>query len=260
MEAQRQAQYHSTAGLSLNMDARQEAEQLKSQLKQNANPRRAAGEKAYLKSPQQFYGVDVPTLRKLARTWVKANKKASMDEVAELVVQLWDSDWHEERSLAIQLLEYRSADLTLKHMPLIEKMIGEAVGWAHLDAIATTVVGALIDNDPATLEYLPHWAESDNFWVRRAAVLAQNIQFRRGEGDFDLFTKLTVPMFNEVKDWSKEERFFIRKAIGWSLRELVPARPDLVFDFVRQYQNQMSGLTFREATRKLPEEMRAKLG
>ena len=242
------------------MDAQQEAEQLKIQLSQHANPKRATGEKAYLKSPQRFYGVDVPTLRKLARAWVKTNKKASMDEVAELAAQLWDSDWHEERSLAILLLEYRSTDLRLEHMPLIEKMIGEAVGWAHLDAIATTVVGALIDNDRATLAYLPRWTQSDNFWVRRAAVLAQNIQFRRGEGDFDLFTKLTTPMFTEGKSWSKEERFFIRKAIGWSLRELVRARPDLVFDFVRQHQHEMSGLTFREATRKLPQEMRAKLG
>lgn len=241
------------------MDIQKEAEQLVSQLQQQGNPNRAAGEKAYLKSPQQFHGVDMPSLRRMARAWVKANKHASMDDVTRLAAWLWESDWHEERSLAIMLLEYHSAQLTLDHVLLIEKMINEAAGWAHLDAIATTLAGALIENDPSMLEYLPIWAESDNFWVRRAAVLAQIRQFRRGKGDFDLFTRLTVPMFNEGKDWSKEERFFIRKAIGWSLRELAQARPDLVFDFVQQHRHAMSGLTLREATRKLPDDLRAKL-
>lgn len=236
-----------------------EVEQLKAQLRQHADPKRAAGEKAYLKSPQQFYGVDVPTLRKLARAWTKANKRADINTVAAAVAQLWDSDWHEERSLAILLLEYRKDKLTLAHLPLVEKMIGEAVGWAHLDALATTVVGALIDNNAAILEYLPRWAQSANFWVRRAAVLAQITQFRRGEGDFELFTQITVPMLNEGKSWTKEERFFIRKAIGWALRELASKQPELVLDYVRQHQQEMSGLTFREATRKLPDELRAKL-
>jgi 3-methyladenine DNA glycosylase AlkD len=241
------------------MDIQHEAKELIDQLRQHANPKRAAGEKAYLKSPQQFRGVDMPTLRRIARAWVKANKRADIDDVTALAARLWDSDWHEERSLAILLLEYRSSDLTLEHLPLIEKMINEAVGWAHLDAIATAVVGALIDNDPATLDYLPRWAQSDSFWVRRAAVLAQNIQFRRGEGNFDLFTQLVVPMFAEGKNWSKEERFFIRKAVGWSLRELVLAQPERVFNFVKQHQSKMSGLTFREATRKLPDDLRAQL-
>lgn len=94
----------------------------------------------------------------------------------------------------------------------------------------------MIETDPKTLDYLTGWAKSDNFWVRRTVILAQVLQFRRGEGS----------------DWSKEERFFIRKAIGWALRELAPKQPKLVYNFVQQYKDVMSGLTFREATRKLP--------
>ena len=217
--------------MSVDMDYENELEHFRAQLRQNADPERATNEKAYLKSQQQFYGVKVPTLRKIAKVWLKQHKQAPVTDIAEMAACLWDSDWHEERSLATMLLQYRSADLTLAQMPVIEKMMNEATGWVHLDALATWVVGALIDHDASTLRYLPIWAESGNFWVRRAAILAQILQFRRGEGDFDLFARLAVPMFDEGRTWTKDERFFIRKAIGWALRELAPSQPALVQGF-----------------------------
>lgn len=241
------------------MDADHERKALIKQLRQRADPKRAAGEKAYLKSPQQFHGVNMPGLRTISKAWHKSHKNEPIAAIAQVSAILWDSDWHEERSLAILILEHRQKDLTRQQMPLIEKMIHEAVGWAHLDAIATGLVGALIDTDPTVLDELPRWAKSENFWVRRAAVLAQIRQFRRGEGDFDLFTRIAAPMLNEGKDWSKEERFFIRKAIGWTLRELAPRQPGWVVNFVQHYRLDMAGLTYREATRKLPAEYRQQL-
>ncbi len=251
-------QYHRASGLRL-MDTTAEIAQLEETLRDQGTPERAAYEKAYLKSALQHYGVRVPDLRRIARSWLKTQHDCSIDDIADMAAALWDSDWHEEKSLAIMLLEYRSADLSMAQMPLIERMINEAATWAHLDEIAVHLVGALIDHDPQTLDYLPQWAESGNFWVRRTALLAQNSQFRRGDGDFALFTRLAVPMFEEGREWSKDERFFIRKAIGWTLRELTKTRPEQVFEFVQQHRGQMSGLTFREATRNLPSELRDRL-
>jgi 3-methyladenine DNA glycosylase AlkD len=242
-----------------NMNYLAELDFLRLRLGENADPARARSEKTYLKSDQQFYGVKVPTLRKMAKSWLKTQKQADISDIARLAGLLWDSEWHEERSLATMLLEYRAADLTLKQMPLIERMIHEATTWAHLDAIAAWIIGPLIDHDKQTLDYLPRWAKSANFWVRRTAILAQLPQFRRGVGDMDLFTQLVVTMFNEDKRWGKDERFFIRKAIGWTLREIAAKNPQFVFEFVLQYRDQMSGLTLREATRNLPEDFKARL-
>ena len=66
-------------------------------------------------------------------------------------------------------------------------------------------------------------------------------------------------MFDEDPAWTKDERFFIRKAIGWTLRELSKADPERVLIFAQQHCDAMSGLTFREGTRKLPDEMQAAL-
>ena len=62
-----------------------------------------------------------------------------------------------------------------------------------------------------------------------------------------------VPMFDEGMHWSKSERFFIRKAIGWALREIANVEPEVAFEFIKRYKHKMSGLTFREASRNLPE-------
>jgi 3-methyladenine DNA glycosylase AlkD len=241
------------------VNVEQEAEDLRAALEAQADPERAAGAQAYLKSALSFYGVRVPDIRKIAQAWLKAHRSAPIDTVDALAAHLWGSEWHEERSLAVMLLQYRGADLSADRLPLIERMMAEANTWAHLDEIAVRLVGALIDNDPSTLDRLPVWAESGNFWVRRAAVLAQLPQFRRGAGDLDLFSRIVIPMFAEGEGWSKEERFFIRKGIGWALREIGKQRPEWVADFAAAHRAAMSGLTFREATRNLPPELQARL-
>jgi 3-methyladenine DNA glycosylase AlkD len=234
------------------MDIKTELNYFRQQLQAQADPTRAEGEKRYLKSDLKFYGLSVPRLEKLIKAWLKEHADTPIDELVTLAEKLWESDYHEEKSLAVFMLVHRAKKLTLAHMPFIEKMMHEVNTWAHLDEIAVHIVGNMIETDPKTLDYLTGWAKSDNFWVRRTAILAQVLQFRRGEGNFELFAQIAAPMFQEGSGWSKEERFFIRKAIGWALRELAPKQPKLVYNFVQQYKDVMSGLTFREATRKLP--------
>lgn len=240
------------------MDAVSKVKFFRNELKKFADPRRAEGEKQYLKSALKHYGVTVPKVRKIAQAWLKTHSEETIDEVCALSQKLWDSNWHEEKSLAIELLTHRSSDLTSKHLPLVEKMIRSAKTWAHIDNIAVLVVGALIETDAKILRHLPKWSKSENFWVRRTAILAQMLQFRKGKGDFKLFSRIVVPMFNEGEQWSKEERFFIRKAIGWTLRELSKSRPELVFNFIKRHKDEMSGLTFREGSRNLPPVLQAK--
>lgn len=237
------------------MNYTQEIEHLKQQFQSYSDPKRAEGEKKYLKSSLHFYGVGVPNLRKIQKAWLKAHKNDPIEDVLQIAEKLWESEWHEEKSLAIGLLIARSKDLTLEHISVIEQMVNTFTTWAHGDELAIHLIGRLIDQDPRTLAFLTKWAKSDNFWVRRTAILAQILQFRRGEGDFALYEQIVVPNFEEGKSWSKEEKFFIRKAIGWSLRELAPKKPNLVYNFAQQYKTSMSGLTYREATRKLPKDL-----
>lgn len=241
----------------MNLDT--ELQQLFTEAKKYSDPKRAIGEKKYMKSPLKFLGVTTPNKRKIVKAWLRSHPDSTIDEVIKLSTALWDSEFSESRDLAVQLLQYRNKDLNLSHIHLIEKMINESVSWAHLDEIAKWLIGGLIDNDPSSIKYLSKWSKSDNFWVRRAALLGQIIQFRRKEGDKQLFFKLAVKEFDEGKNWSPKERFFIRKAIGWVLREIAEKEPQFTYSFVKKHAKAMSGLTFREATRKLPNKMQLEL-
>ena len=89
----------------------------------------------------------------------------------------------------------------------------------------------------------------DDFWVRRSAMLALLIPLRQGEGDFDRFARYANGML-------EEKEFFIRKAIGWVLREVSKKRPEVVYDWIAPRTHRASGVTMREAVKYLPGERR----
>ena len=226
---------------------------IRTELQKLADPKRAKGEKKYLKSPMKHYWVTVPQLIKISKSWVKENSELPFDQVIKQMSQLWEGEYHEERAVAICILEELRDNLTLKDLPLITHMVETSTGWAQLDGIAAWLVGTLCEKYPDKMTtVLKEWIKDDNFWVRRAAILAQLIPLREGRGNLDLFEQLTVPLMGE-------KEFFIRKAIGWVLRDTSKRRPQLVFDFVQKYGSQMSGLTYKEATRRLPESMQQEL-
>lgn len=241
------------------MNLKKELKHFRDELKKQTNSVRAKGAKRYLKSPYKHFGVDGLGKKEILKQWLFKHPDLKIDQVIKMADALWHSPYHEKKTLSIMLLQRYAKQLEYKHLPFLEKMAQEANNWDHLDEISLRLLGRLIDNDPRTIKRLPVWAKSKNFWVRRSALLSQIPQFRRKEGDKQLFFKLAIPMFKEGEGWSKEERFFIRKAIGWVLREIAQKEPKIVFDFVKQYGDQMSGLTFREATRKMPDKMRQQL-
>ena len=99
---------------------------------------------------------------------------------------------------------------------------------------------------------LLRWSIDPDFWIRRASMLSLLPALRAGGGDFDLFASFASRMVSE-------KEFFIRKAIGWVLRDVSKKRPQLAYDFLDLHLNEVSGLTFREGSKYLPSEMRDEL-
>lgn len=216
------------------------------------DPERARQEKRYLKSPFEFYGVSVPRIRSVARRFRRENRDIAKEALWELCRALWRGGFHEERALAMLLLgEYRAL-LDYSDMPSLEKMLRESVNWDQVDEISVHLVGSVLEKDERVFDYLRRWSNDPNFWMRRASLLSQLLLFRAGEGDRALFYSFADEMLGE-------KEFFIRKAIGWVLRELSRVEPEEVFRFVVENRARMSGVTFREATRRLPERLRERL-
>jgi len=223
--------------------------ELAAALRASSDPRRAAKEKAYLKSDLEHLGVPVPRIRSMAKEFARTHRDASRTDVVAIVRALWAEPVHEMRMLAVELLVMHQALLTSGDAGLIERLIRESKTWALVDTLAITVAGGLVERFGELERTLDLWAGDDDFWVRRAALLALLLPLRRGEGDFDRFGRYADAMLSE-------REFFIRKAIGWVLRETSKKRPELVYPWLLPRASRASGVTVREAVKYLPKPQR----
>lgn len=221
-------------------------------LRRSADPERAVKEKAYLKSPIDHYGVTVPGIRRVVNEVAAAHGELAHRELMDIVARLWSSPVHEQRMAAVMLLEQRSNELEPGDLSVLEKMIRGSFTWAYVDNLAASVAGPLIERHPELGDELDRWAQDESFWVRRSAMLALLGGLRRGDGDWRRFTHYADAMLDE-------KEFFIRKAIGWVLRETSKKRPDMVARYVASRLDRLAGLTFREAVKRLPEADRHRL-
>ena len=221
-------------------------------LRRAADPDRAVNEKAYLKSPIDHYGVTVPAIRSAVKDLIRTQGGLTHRRVLAVVRRLWASPVHEQRMAAVFLLEAHVDLLQPADLPFIEKMIRGSFTWAYVDSLAATVAGSLVEREPELAKELDRWSEDESFWIRRAALLALMGPLRRGRGEWARFKRYSDKMLDE-------KEFFIRKAIGWVLRETSKKRPDRVRKYVSSRLGRMAGVTFREAVKRLPEEDREEL-
>jgi 3-methyladenine DNA glycosylase AlkD len=222
-------------------------------LRAAGTPARARSDKAYLKSDLRFYGVTLPVLHGIVREYAGEHPEIDRRQLREIAVGAFATDSHDLRSAAIGLLDRKRALLEERDLPWLIDLADASNTWAHVDWLATGVIGAVVGRYPASLRRLPKWAKQKNFWVRRTALLAQHDQLKRGAGDWALFTRIADEMLDE-------KEFFIRKAIGWVLRETSKKRPKIVYDYLRPRRDRVSGLTLREGAKYLSDAQRRALG
>jgi 3-methyladenine DNA glycosylase AlkD len=213
---------------------------------------RAAAGKAYLKSDLRFYGATVPEIRRAASDFAREHRELTRAELRRIVDELWSTDGYELRSAGIALLSRFAELLGERDLPWLVGFVRRSKTWAHVDWLAADVIGGVVGESRTALRRLPVWARDENFWVRRTALLAQLRALSHEAGDFALFARLAVPMLGE-------REFFIRKAIGWVLREVSKRRPRLTFEFLREHRNDVSGLTLSEGAKYLPPAQRRAL-
>lgn len=225
------------------------AEQIDALLQQRGTPERAAQEQRYLKSELDHYGASVPAVRAVVKE-VTGKLALEHDQLVELAEVLWSAPVHERRAAAAELLEQRVDQLRGDDIDLLERLLRESRTWALVDNLAASVVGPLAEREESLGAVLDRWAEDPDFWIRRSALLANLIPLRQGRGDFERFARYADAML-------EEKEFFIRKAIGWVLRDTGKLRPELVFDWFLPRAPRASSVTLREAVKYLPEPYRS---
>lgn len=218
-------------------------DQIRTRLAEGADPERAAGAKAYLKSQDAHLGVRMPQVRAIVKDAARTYPPASLDELLAEATELWrGASYREEKHAAIDLTGLRLALGKLELLPLLTEMITEGAWWDLVDAVSSRNT-ALLEAHPVEMtENVRVWIASDNMWLRRSAIICQLKRKNHTE----------VALLTEAIDRNAaDSEFFIRKAIGWALREYSKVDPDWVIEFVAARVTVLSPLSRREALRNI---------
>ncbi len=209
------------------------------------DPRKAAAMKAYMKSALPYYGISSPELARIYRRVFPAHELDGCAEWRGTVLELWRGAlYREERYAAIALLsDRRHRDCVRPDlMPVIEEMVVTGAWWDLVDSLAH-VVGDLLRSHPRQIRPLMRrWSTDPDLWKRRISIICQ-LGFKR-ETDLDLLYANIAPNL-------ADREFFIRKAIGWALRQYAWTDPKEVARYVRQHEAELSPLSRREALKNI---------
>ena len=213
-------------------------------LEERADPARAAGSQAYMKSSIPSLGVRVPDVRRLTAAAAAAYPFESLEQLRSTVLELWrQAAWREERYAAIDLTGLRLAAREPLMLPVYEEIIRSGAWWDFVDGVGDRLCALLQAHRPMMTAVLRRWSRDEDFWIRRASITAQ-LKAKAGTDPALLRDVIEANM--------ADQEFFIRKAIGWSLREYGKTDPDWVRQFVAMHGEELSPLSRREALRNLP--------
>jgi 3-methyladenine DNA glycosylase AlkD len=222
---------------------------LRAELRALADPARAPQMQAYMRSSMPYLGVPTPLRRAACKRVFAELPLADAAAWRRQVLALWrGAQFREERYAALDLTGVRAARpfQDLGALPMYEELIVTGAWWDYVDELASHRLGALLRRHPAEMRAaMLAWSRSDDLWKRRAAILCQ-LGFKR-ETDTALLYACIEPALG-----SRE--FFLRKAIGWALRQYAWTDPQEVARYVRAQGERLSPLSRREALKHVPGE------
>lgn len=203
---------------------------------------RAQGARRYLKSELAHVGATNADVRRVVREEL-GRARPDRAALVALAAALWERGVFELRLAAVIALTRGVEGLGVEDVALVERFVREARTWALVDPLATDVMDRMVTR-LGLGEVLDRWSRDEDFWIRRASMLALLRPLRAGAGDWERFARYADAMLDE-------KELFVRKAIGWVLRDTGRKRPALVDAFVAPRTHRISGVTLREAVKVL---------
>lgn len=216
---------------------------LRTTLATAADPARAEGQQRYMKSEMPYYGITAPQLAALERPVFAAHPIEGYDDWRDTVLALFLEATHrEERYCAISLAdrrEYRIHARRTESLDLYETLVVEGAWWDIVDSVASHLVGGLFETDAPWLgARMREWSIDRDPWKRRTSIICQ--LRRKHAVDLALLEDCIAPNLDD-------RDFFVRKAIGWALRETAKTHPQEVIRYVETHRDALSPLSKREA-------------
>lgn len=197
--------------------------------------------RAYMRNQFDFLGVKTPARRAAVAALIREQKHAGAAELLHCARVLWSMPERDYQYVAVDLLARHACRFHPGHLPALFALVRKKSWWDTVDALAG-VIGRVVKQacagDPAAHCVMDEALASSNLWVRRVAILHQ-LGWRKQTDSKRLFAYAST--------CAHEKDFFIRKAIGWALRDYARHAPAEVRKFLRANRSRLSPLTMREA-------------
>ncbi|MEU1179109.1 DNA alkylation repair protein [Streptomyces sp. NPDC005820] len=207
-----------------------------------ADAERAAAMRAYMKDVAPFLGLPTPERRALSRTVLAGTPRPTEADCTAVALRCWALPQREYHYFAVDYLRRHAGRCSSAFLPVTHRLITTTSWWDTVDLLAAHVVGALVEADPRLTAAMDDWIAGDDLWVVRTALLHQLRYKDRTDAD---------RLFAHCLRQSGHPDFFIRKAIGWCLREYAKTDPDAVRAFLARERGRFAPLTVREALKNI---------
>jgi len=199
---------------------------------------KAPAMKAYMRDQFDFLGIPSPARVALGRDAIDGLAKPTEADLIAVSRALWTKREREYQYFAAWYLRRHERVLTADFVGTARHLLTTTPWWDTIDELAQNVVGPLVRRDRVLVATMDEWIEDEDFWLARTAILHQN----RWKADTD-----AERLFRYCTRRAPDTEFFIRKAIGWALREYTRIDPEAVRRFVAEHDAELSGLSKREA-------------
>lgn len=211
------------------------------ELEKQANPERAAKQRAYLQNQFEHLGLSQPETKKTVKQVESVLGKPTAEDLRIIAEELWAWKYREGSNAAIELLVRNKKKLDSSWLPFLETLITTDSWWETVDGLSVWIVGPVLKKQPELQrQKSAEWLVSGNMWLQRTALIFQNGY--KADTDVEL-------LFANIRPLAGESEFFIRKAIGWALRTAGEFFPLEVLEFCNS--TELSPLSRKEALRKI---------
>jgi 3-methyladenine DNA glycosylase AlkD len=209
----------------------------------HADPELAAPMRAYMRHQFHFLGIRSPQQKLLARTALAGLPAPAEDDLRDVALALWELAEREYQLIACFLLRRHARVCSARFIDTARHLIVTRSWWDTVDTLAAHLVGPLVRRHPALVSTMDYWIRDDDLWLVRTALLHQ-LTYKEDTDE--------ARLFDYCVRQAGHPHFFVRKAIGWALRQYAYTAPGAVRAFVRAHEHRLAPLSVREALKNLP--------
>lgn len=214
---------------------------LRKSLELLANSEIALQQKKYMRDKFDFLGVKSPERKLVLKAFLK---QVSMPKnIWEQIQDLWQQDEREFQYCAVEiLLQYANKKMDEKDIVELEKLILDKSWWDSVDALSAVVGKYFLQYPEKKQSVTEKWLDSNQIWLIRMAIIFQLAYKHKTDKDL---------LFDNILKAASHKDFFVRKAIGWALRQYARVEAQEVIDFVENNRPILSSLSIKEALKHL---------